>query len=74
MKQTIPNSWQENGTLSMIIQKWIIGAANKITYKIEVLKSNLCDYNEACILVRGDISARAASATQVAFKNLLNVY
>ena len=43
-------------------------AGNEITYNTEVLKSNLCDYNDAYILVRGDITVRAAPAIQVAFK------
>ena len=42
---------------------------NEIIYNTEVLKSNLCDYNNAYILVRGDITVKAAPATQVAFKN-----
>ena len=33
------------------------------------MKSNHCDYNDAYILVRGDITVTAAPATQVAFKN-----
>ena len=37
--------------------------------KTEVLKSNLCNYKDAYILVRGDITAAAGHATQVAFKN-----
>ena len=45
------------------------GAGNEITYNTEVLKSNLCGYNSAYILVRGDITVRANPATQVAFKN-----
>ena len=44
-------------------------ATNEITYNTEILKSNLCDYNDVYILVRGDITAVAALATQVAFKN-----
>ena len=39
---------------------------------MEVIKSNLCDYNDDFILVRGDINIVAAKAywvTQVAFKN-----
>ena len=44
-------------------------ATNEITYNTEVLKSNLCDYNNASILVRGDITVVTATATQVAFKN-----
>ena len=42
---------------------------NEITYNTEVLKSNLWDYNDACSLVRGDITVTANPATQVAFKN-----
>ena len=44
-------------------------AANEITYNTEILKSNLCDYNDAYILVTGNITVVAAYATQVAFKN-----
>ena len=33
------------------------------------MKSNLCDYNDAYILERGDITVTAAAATQVEFKN-----
>ena len=29
---------------------------NKIIYNMEVLKSNLCDFNDAYILVRGDFT------------------
>ena len=42
---------------------------NEITYSTEILKSNLNDYNDAYILVRGDITVVAAPSTQVAFKN-----
>ena len=38
-------------------------------YNTEVLKSNLCDYNDTYILVKGDITVTAASETQVPFKN-----
>ena len=34
-----------------------------------MLKSNLCDYNDAWILVRGKITGEAAFFTQVALKN-----
>ena len=44
-------------------------ARNEITYNTEILKSNLCDYNNAYNLVRGDITVVAAPATQVGFKN-----
>ena len=35
---------------------------------MEVLKSNLCDYNNAYILVSGDITVVAVHGIQVAFK------
>ena len=35
----------------------------------EVLKSNLCNYKDAYILVRGDITVAAGRVTQVTFKN-----
>ena len=47
-----------------VIRKWNIvndqsnanyDAGNEIIYNTEVLKSNLCDYNDAYILVRGDV-------------------
>ena len=41
----------------------------EIICNTEVLKSNLCDYNNAYILVKGDITVTAVSATQVSFKN-----
>ena len=36
---------------------------NEITFNTEVLKANLCDNNDAYILVRGDITVPAAAAT-----------
>ena len=44
-------------------------AKYEITYNTEISKSNLCHYNGAYILVRGDITVVAAPATKVAFKN-----
>ena len=38
-------------------------------YNTEVLKSNLCYYNDAYILLRGDITVTEAPELQVAFKN-----
>ena len=42
---------------------------NEIIYNTEVLKSNLCDCNDAYILERGGITVIAVHATQIAFKN-----
>ena len=44
-------------------------AANEISYDTEILKFNLCGYNDAYILVTGDITVVAAPATQAAFKD-----
>ena len=41
---------------------------NEITYNTEVLKSNLCDYNDAYILVRGNVTVETSPSAQVAFK------
>ena len=42
---------------------------NNIIYSTKVLKFNLCDYNYAYILVRGNITVVVATQTQMAFKN-----
>ena len=42
---------------------------NEIIYSTEVLKSNLCDYNDAYILVRSGISVIGHIVAQVTFKN-----
>ena len=44
-------------------------AANEIIYNTEVLKSNLCDFNDAYILVKGNISIAGNMSAHVAFKN-----
>ena len=41
---------------------------NEIIYNTEILKSNLCDYNDAYILLSGNITVVAAPIRQVAFK------
>ena len=46
---------------------------NEIIYNTKVLKYNLCDYNDAYILVKGDITVTAAPARQVSFKNCATV-
>ena len=40
------------------------------SYSTKVLRSNLCDNNDACILVRGDVTIIGRNvANEVAFKN-----
>ena len=69
MKQTFLNLWQKNGILSIINQMKVMMLKKKIIYDTEVLKSNLYEFNDAYILVRGDVTIIAHQATQVAFKN-----
>ena len=61
--------------LSLIIcgKKWNIvnDTGNVIIYNTEILKFNLCDYNNAYIPVRGDITVVAVRATQAAFTNCI---
>ena len=42
---------------------------NVVIYNTEVLKANLCNYNDAYILVKDDITVTAAPETQVSYKN-----
>ena len=70
MKKVILNSWQENGTLSMINQTQIMMKKNETIYNTEVLKCNHCDYNNAYILPKGDIVTTAQkNPNPAAFKN-----
>ena len=39
------------------------------TIKLETIKSSLCDYSDAFILVTGNITIAASNDTDVAFKN-----
>ena len=41
-------------------------AGNEIIYNTEVLKSNLCDYNDAYILVEGNITIVGDNGAEVA--------
>ena len=64
------NSWRENGTLSMINQTETIIQGMKLqNFNTEVLMSNLCDYNDAYILVRDNIAITGNVAAWVTFKN-----
>ena len=77
--QKILNLLNEPKDSKLVTIKWNIvndksnrnyDVGNEIIYNTEVLKSNLCDYNDGYILVRGDIVTIAHNIpTQVAFKN-----
>ena len=78
--QKILNLLNEANNSKFVTRKWNFvndnskanyDAANENTY-IEVLKSNLCDYNDVYILVKGDITIIGHQATQVAFKNCVS--
>ena len=75
--QKILNLLNETNDSKFVTRKWNIvndnsksnyDATNEITYNTEILKSNLCDYNDAYILVRSDITVTAAPVTHVAFQ------
>ena len=77
-QQKTLNLLNEANNYKFVTRKWNIvndnsksnyDATNESTYNTEILKSNLYDYNDAYILVRGNITDAAAPATQVAFKN-----
>ena len=67
MKQVILNLYPETVTMSMIKGKLRneikLNEMNETIYNTEVLKSNLCNYNDVYILIIGH------NVIQVAFKN-----
>ena len=73
MKEAILNLWDENETSNEndhLNANYDVG--NEIIYNTEVWKSNLFDYNDAWILVRGDITIIGHQVTEIAFKNCTN--
>ena len=75
--QNLLNLLNEARSPKIVTRKWNIvndqsntnyDIENEIIYNAEVLKSNLCDYNDAYILVRGDITLIEYNGIQVAFK------
>ena len=70
----LQNLQQENGTLLMTKNNGQYGNGNEndstIKFETKVIKSDLCDYSDAYILVTGDITATGGNEnTKVAFKN-----
>ena len=69
-----------NSTVSkFVITKWVeandlsIGqyfAGKKIRFKTSMLRSNLCDYSDAYIVVKGRINVRDANNANIRNKNL----
>ena len=69
----------ESSNSKFVTRKWDIvneqtnsnyDGGNEILYNTEVLKSNLCDYSDTYILVRGDIIVVAALATQGVYSKI----
>ena len=76
--QNMLNLLNEANDSKFVTRKWNIvndqsnanyDVGNEIIYNTEVLKSNLCDYNDAYISMRGDITISGHQIIQVAFKN-----
>ena len=69
----LQNLQQENCTLSMIRITQIMVNEMKIVqlkFETKVIKSSLCDYSDAYVLVTGDMTATGGDADpRVAFKN-----
>ena len=70
--QKILNLLNDANSSKFVTRKWDIvndnsnsnyAAANEINYNTEILKSNLCDYNDSYILVIRDITVVVAPAT-----------
>ena len=76
--QKILNSLNEANDSKFVTRKWNIvndnskanyDVVNGIIYNTEVSKSSFCDYDNAYILVIGNITIKGHQTTQVAFKN-----
>ena len=76
--QKLLNLLDEASDSKFVTRKWNIvndqsntsyDIGNEIIYNTEVLKSNFCDYNDAYLLVRDDITIEGYRVTQVSFKN-----
>ena len=63
--QKVLNFLNEASDSRFVTRKWNIfyDVANEIIYSIELLKYNLRDYNDASILVTGDITIIEHAAT-----------
>ena len=70
--QKILNLMNEPNHSKFVTRKWNIvsdqsnvncDVGKEVIYNKEILKSNLCDYNNVYILVKGDITVTTAPAT-----------
>ena len=65
--------WQEKGALSIIKKTKSGTVGNEIICNIQVLKSNLWDYNYSYVLKRGDTTTSGNIVAQVAFKSCVSI-
>ena len=72
------NLFNKENDFKFVVRKWNTAndqsnanydVENGIIYNTEVLKSNLCNYNDVLLLERGRITVVAVDETQVIFKN-----
>ena len=76
--QKILNLLNEENDSKIVTRKWNIandnseasyGVGNEIIYNTEVLKSNLCEYSNAYILVTGNIAVIEDNGNWIGFTN-----
>ena len=63
------NLLQKSGVIDSETTKGKYKEGDTIKFEIETIKSSLCDYSDAFILVTGNITVAANNNTDVAFKN-----
>ena len=63
------NLLQKSGVIDSETTKGKYKEGDTIKFEIETIKSSLCDYSDAFILVTGNITVAANNDTDVAFKN-----
>ena len=76
--QKMSNLLTEENDCKFITRKWNTvndnsqanyNVSSEIIYNTEILKSSICDYNNAYILARGNITIMGHQVTQVAFES-----
>ena len=63
------NLLQKSDMSQTVKQQGKYKQGDTIKFESETIKSSLCDYSDAFILVTGNITVNAANDTDVAFKN-----
>ena len=75
--QKIIKSLNESNDSKFVTRKWIVvndqsnsncDVGNEFIYDIEIIKSNLCDFNHSYMLIRDYITVKAAPEARVPFE------